>query len=176
MKQESFTSPSSLSEAARIHFLTSSNAQFHVTEGGLLALQTNGSYYPCVYVHCSFPHTNRTSFLSIRDGDQLEIGMIRNLEDMDADTAKLLERQLQIRYYAPVITRLLHVKEEFGYSYWEAETDSGICRFTVHGAGGQVKTVTPVRLLITDVDGNRFIIPDYTALTDKEFRMIEMFI
>lgn len=166
---------SSLAEAARILFLTSDNAVFHQTDGGMLAVSANGQYHPCVYVHCSFPHTNRTRYLSIRNPDNLEIGMVRSLDDVDASTGKLLESQIQMRYFAPAITRLLSVKEEFGYSYWEAETNSGICRFTVRGGGGQVKTVASTRLLITDVDGNRFVVPDYTALSEKEFRMIEMF-
>lgn len=163
-------------EATGMTLLTRSNAVFHLTEGGMLAVSVNGEQHPCVYVHCSFPHTHRTSYLSIRNIDNKEIGMVRSLDDVDGATAKLLEKQIQIRYYAPSITKLLAVKEEFGYSYWEAETDAGTCRFTVRGGGGQVKPVTPVRLLITDVDGNRFIIPDYTALSDKEFRMIEMFL
>jgi hypothetical protein len=163
-------------DAAGMTLLTHNNAVFHLTEGGMLAVSLNGEQHPCVYVHCSFPHTHRTSYLSIRTRDNKEIGMVRSLDDVDEETAKLLEQQIQIRYYAPSITKLLAVKEEFGYSYWEAETDSGICRFTVRGGGGQVKPVTPVRFLITDVDGNRFVIPDYTALSDKEFKMIEMFL
>lgn len=166
---------SSLAEAASITYLTAENATFRLTEGLMLAVTVNGEEHPCVYVCCSFPHTNETAYLSIRNTDNKEIGMVRSLDDVDNDTAQLLLNQLQIRYFAPRIIRLLSVKEEFGYSYWEAETDSGVCRFTVRGGGGQVKLVTPVRLLITDVDGNRFIIPDYTALADKEFRMIEMF-
>ncbi len=39
---------------------------------------------------------------------------------------------------------------------------------------GNVTAVTAVKILITDVDGNRFIIKDLTALTDKEYRMVEM--
>lgn len=170
-----FEGKSDLAEAARIIYLTGSNAVFRLTEGLMLAVTVNGEEHPCVYVHCSFPHTNANAYLSIRNMDNKEIGIVRSLEDVDSETAQLLLNQLQLRYFAPRITRLLSVKEEFGYSYWEAETDSGICRFTVRGGGGQVKLVTPVRLLITDVDGNRFIIPDYTVLADKEFRMIETF-
>lgn len=163
-----------LADAAGIVFLTRENASFYLTEGGMLAVKASGSEHSGVYVHSSFPHSNRTEYLSIRTHENKEIGMVRHLDDVDEATAELLRQQLQIRYFAPQIKRLIRVKEEFGYSYWEAETDSGICRFTVRGGVGQIKLVTPVRLLITDVDGNRFIIPDYTALSDKEFKMIEL--
>ncbi|MHA7964892.1 DUF1854 domain-containing protein [Paenibacillus sp. CAU 1782] len=163
-----------LADAAGISFLNRENASFYTTEGGMLAVKVGESEHSGVYVHSSFPHSNQTEYLSIRTHENKEIGMVRNLDDVDTATAELLRQQLQIRYFAPQITRLIKVKEEFGYSYWETETDSGICRFTVRGGVGQIKLVTPVRLLITDVDGNRFIIPDYTALSDKEFKMIEL--
>jgi hypothetical protein len=164
-----------LAEAAAITFLDRSNASFRLTEGGMLAVEHDGKKHEAVYVHSSFPHSNRVSYLSIRTIENKEIGIVRQLEDFDEATAKLLVQQLQVRYFAPQINKLLKVKEEFGYSYWEAETDSGIVKFTVRGGVGQIKLVTPVRLLITDVDGNRFIIPDYTALSDKEYRMIELY-
>ncbi len=96
--------------------------------------------------------------------------MIHSLEDFPEETAQLLEEQLQIRYFTPEISKVVTVKEEFGYSYWEAETTAGLCRFTVRSGGGNAKLVTPVRLLVTDVDGNRFVIPDMNKLTDKEYR------
>ncbi len=34
--------------------------------------------------------------------------------------------------------------------------------------------MTPNRLLVVDVDGNRFIIPELDRLSDKEYRMIEV--
>jgi len=163
----------SLSDAADIHYLTKDNARFHKTEGQMLSLTVGEETYPVVYVHCSFPHTNKRMYLSIRTVENKEIGMIHSLEDFTEETARLLEEQLQIRYFTPGISKVMNVKEEFGYFYWEAETTAGLCRFTVRSGGGSAKLVTPVRLLVTDVDGNRFVIPDMSKLTDKEYRMVE---
>ncbi|RAP77323.1 DUF1854 domain-containing protein [Paenibacillus montanisoli] len=165
---------SDLSDAANIKYLTVSNATFKKTEGQMLSVKVDGEEHPAVYVHCSFPHTNRSIYLSIRTIENKEIGMIRSLDEFPAETAQFLEEQVSIRYFAPEITRVVSVKEEFGYAYWEAETTAGLCRFTVRGGGGHTKLVTANRLLINDVDGNRFVIPDLTRLTDKEYRMVEM--
>ncbi|WP_245585817.1 DUF1854 domain-containing protein [Paenibacillus pinihumi] len=164
----------SLSDAADIHYLTKDNARFHKTEGKMLAVTVGEETHPVVYVHCSFPHTNKPMYLSVRTVENKEIGMIHSLEDFPEETAQLLEEQLQIRYFTPEISKVVTVKEEFGYSYWEAETTAGLCRFTVRSGGGNAKLVTPVRLLVTDVDGNRFVIPDMNKLTDKEYRMVEL--
>lgn len=165
---------SELADAARLNYLTADNAQFRITAGNMLSVRVDGEEYPSVYVHCSFPHTNKRLYLSIRTIDNKEVGIIRSLDDLPEDTASLLEERIGIRYFAPEITRVVQVKEEFGYSYWEAETTSGYCRFTVRGGGGNVKLVAPDRLLISDVDGNRFVIANLSGLSDREYRMVEM--
>lgn len=163
-----------LSDAADIRYLTEQNTSFRKTEGGMLEITVDGDTHVPVYVHCSFPHTNRRSYVSLRTKENKEIGMIRSLDEFAKETALLLEEQLLIRYFSPEILRVVAVKEEFGYAYWETETTAGVCRFTVRNGGGNTKLVTPIRLLITDVDGNRFVIPDLNGLSDKEYRMVEM--
>lgn len=163
-----------LADAAAIRYLTEDNAQFLETSGRMLSVRIDGAEHAPVYVHSSFPHTNREMFLSIRTADNKELGMVRALDDFGAETARLLARQLMIRYFAPEITRVIRVKEEFGYAYWEAETTAGRCRFTVRAGGDSVKFAAANRLLITDVDGNRFIIPQVDRLSDKEYRLVEM--
>ncbi|TNJ65326.1 DUF1854 domain-containing protein [Paenibacillus hemerocallicola] len=168
------TRESDLAEAAKIRYVTERNATFRKTEGQMLAMTVDGTEHPAVYVHCSFPHTNKRIYLSIRTHDNKELGMIRSLDDFPKATADLIEEQVTIRYFAPEITKVVKIKEEFGYSYWETETTAGICRFTVRSGGGHVKLVTDSRLLISDVDGNRFVIPDLERLSEKEYRMVEM--
>ncbi|MFC5650235.1 DUF1854 domain-containing protein [Paenibacillus solisilvae] len=165
---------SDLADAANIRYLTQSNTTFMKTAGQMLAVEVDGEEHPSVYVHCSFPHTNRRIYLSIRTIENKEIGMIRSLDDFSAETVELLEEQVQIRYFAPEITKVVNVKEEFGYAYWEAETTAGLCRFTVRGGGGNTKLISASRLLITDVDGNRFVIADINRISEKEYRMVEM--
>jgi hypothetical protein len=167
-------SESDLANAAKIKYLLPDNTTFTKTEGNMLAVKVDGEEHPSVYVHCSFPHKDKRIYLSVRTIENKEIGVVRSLDDFSKETADLLEEQVNIRYFAPEITKVVKVKEEFGYSYWEAETTAGLCRFTVRGGGGNVKLVSDHRLLITDVDGNRFIIARVDQLSDKEYRMVEM--
>lgn len=163
-----------LAGAAGIHYLTKENAIFSRTPGGMLALRSGGEEHQPVYLHCSFPHTDRRRWISVRTADGNEIGMIASLDDFPRDTADLLDEFIRLRYYAPVITKVVRIREEFGYSYWETETTAGTCRFTVRSGGGQIKAVGAAKLLITDVDGNRFVIEDVNRLSEKEYRMVEM--
>ncbi|MBE9914651.1 DUF1854 domain-containing protein [Paenibacillus donghaensis] len=163
-----------LAEAARIRYLSPADAIFTRTKGHMLNVRIGDEEYPGVYIHCSFPHTNNRIYLSVRTVDNEEIGMIRSLDDFPEESQQLLEEEVRLRYFAPEITKVLLVKEEFGYFYWEAETTSGLCRFTVRGGAGNVKLMNASRLLIVDVDGNRFVIPCLDRLSDKEYKMVEV--
>ena len=116
----------------------------------------------------------RISKTDVTDADNKEIGMIRHLDDFSAEMAALIEVQRNIRYFTPEITEVINISEEFGYSYWEVDTTSGRCRFTVRNGSGSVRFAAENRLLIQDVDGNRFIIPQLDQLSDKEYRMVEV--
>ncbi|MBS4201146.1 DUF1854 domain-containing protein [Bacillus sp. FJAT-49732] len=165
---------SDLAEAAKMKYLTRDNAVFLETEGHMLTVHVDGEVHPAVYLHCSFPHKNNRIFISVRTGENEEIGMIESLDEFQSDTVTLLEEHINLRYFAPEITTINKINEEFGYSYWDTETSSGNCYFTVRSGRGNVTAVTANRVLITDVDGNRFIIKDLNALTEKEYRMVEM--
>ena len=168
------TKETDLASAAKMVYLTPEETTFTETEGQMLAVQVGKESYPTVYLHSSFPHTNNRIYISVRTEDNKEIGMIQSLDDFSTDTVQLLERHINIRYFAPEITQINAISDEFGYSYWDTETTAGNCYFTVRTGRGNVTAVTESKLLVTDVDGNRFVIPDVDSLTEKEYRMIEM--
>jgi hypothetical protein len=157
-----------------IRYLTAVDTAFHRTSGHMLNVTAGEDEFPGVHLHCSFPHTMPRAYISVRTADNKEIGIIRSLDDFSEITQRLLEDQIRLRYFAPKITRVVQIKHEFGYTYWDTETTAGICRFTVKGGGGSVKFVSENKLLVTDVDGNRFEVPDTSRLSVKEFGMIEM--
>ncbi|WP_438432837.1 DUF1854 domain-containing protein [Gorillibacterium sp. sgz500922] len=165
---------SELTDAAQIVYLTPENAEFKETTGQMLAATVGGEVHPVVFLHCSFPHTNKRLYISIRTIENKEIGIIKSLDDFPNEIVRLLEKHIQLRYFAPEITKVSTIKEEYGYSYWDTQTTAGACRFTVQSGGSNVKMVSSQALLITDVDGNRFIIPHIDQLSDKEYRMVEM--
>lgn len=171
---QEMNSKSDLSEAVKIQYLTAQNAVFTLTEGNMLSVKINGEEHPVVYLHCSFPHTNKDIYISVRTIENKEVGMIKSLHDFPRETVQLLEEQINFRYFAPSINKVITVKEEFGYSFWETETSAGKCHFTVRSGGGNIKFVTANKLVIKDVDGNRFIIEDITQLSEKEYRMVEL--
>lgn len=158
---------------AHIRFLSPAECHFERSPGGLLSLELDGQVYQNVAIYRAFPFTFGDRYLSVRDKDDNELGIIRSLAEFDRKTQALLREELERRYFVPVITRIERIKEEFGYVYWDVETDRGPRRFTVRGIQQSVLSVGPDRLLIIDVDGNRFEIPKLSALDQKSIRLLE---
>ncbi|MBR6627647.1 MAG: DUF1854 domain-containing protein [Lachnospiraceae bacterium] len=165
-------------EMLRIRYLNKDNAVFKKTEGGFLSLKTEGEYYPRVQIVRMFPFMNTTELLSVRTTDERskEIGIVEKLIDVTEETASLLEEQMNMHYFTPVITRILNIKDEYGYAYFHVETNHGPCRFTIQMGGNAVVHLSETRILIMDIDENRFEIPDIMKLTAGERKKLDLFL
>lgn len=168
----------SLEEKTRMRWLKPEDCIFSRTSGGFVRLDFRGTIYNRIAVHRCFPFSAPDEYISIRDSDESsqEIGLILKLDDWDIETQTMLHEQLELRYFSPKITRIKHVKEEYGYAYWDVGTDRGDCRFVVRMGSGTVIHIGSGRYLVTDVDGNRFEIPDIQALSPQEMKKLDLFI
>ena len=110
------------------------------------------------------------------DSDKQEIGILRSIEQFDQETKALLVKELVRRYYTPVIERIFSVKERYGFSYWKVKTPDGEMNFTLQDTFRSMIRAGENRLLLLDVNGNRFEIPDVTALDRKSYKKIELYL
>lgn len=165
-------------EMQRLRLITRDNAVFARTPGGFVSLTYMGETYDRVGVYRAFPFTDPERYISIRQADEKakEIGIVRDLQELSPDTADMLREQMNLRYFTPVITKIRDVKDRYGFAYFDVETDKGSCKFTIRNGGGSVVRLGETRLLISDLDGNRFEIPDLTRLTAGELKKLDLFI
>ena len=147
---------------------------FSRTPGGVLSLKIGRKLYPRVHAYRSFPLSREDSFISIRDTEDNEIGLLPSIAELDEDMAELLSEELGSRYFTPQIRSIVSLKEEFGYVYWEVDTDAGRSRFTARVGHNAAIQVGDTRVIIVDVDGNRFELVDYTTLDPKHQRIVEL--
>ena len=166
--------------------LTSDNARFFRSEGGLVSLilkNEDGSeeFFERVLPIRSFPITETEEFISVREpetkdkGKGDEIGMIRRMSDFPEDVQELLREELSRRYFTPELIKIFSVKEKFGYSYWEVLTSSGKISFVMTNPSSNIRTLEDGRVFIHDIDGNCFAITDPTKLDKASYRHIEIY-
>ena len=161
-----------------LRYLTRENAKFERTPGGFVKLTYKDKTYDRVGVYRTFPVTQPEEYISIREADEKarEIGVVEKLSVLDKEQADMLREQLNLRYFTPEITKVFDIKTEYGYGYFHVMTTYGECRFTIHTGGGSVVSITDTRIVITDLDGNRFEVPDLMALTTAERKKLDLFI
>lgn len=159
--------------------LNKENTVVEATEGGFVSLTIQGETYENVTLIRTFPFTAVNEYISVRQSDEnaTEIGMIENLEtDFDKEAREQLQKQLSIRYFTPKIKKILSIKDEGGCSYFEVDTDAGRSHFVVRSNDNRFMKLTDTRIMIEDLENNRFEIPDITKLSVKERRKLDIFL
>lgn len=167
--------------------LTPENAFFSLSKGNLLSLnlkKQDGSeeFFERIVAIRSFPITDPNVFISIREPDGknnekgAEIGMIEDITYFDKDAIDLLNSELDRRYFTPKISKITYLKEKLGHIYCDVITDAGKFSFVIRGASSSIRTLEDGRVLIFDIDGNCFEIPDPEKLDKTSFKKIEIYL
>ncbi len=161
-----------------VRYLTKDNARFSPTPGGFVSLDHQDRHYDRVFIYRTFPGSEPERFLSVREADEKarEIGLIQDLNALAPEQAQLIREQLQMRYYTPVIQKILDIKEEYGYAYFQVETSYGRCRFAIQMGAGNVIHLGKGRYQITDLDGNRYILEDLARLSPGEQKKLDLYL
>ena len=163
-----------LAEISVTVWLTPENASFALKNGFLYV--KHGETEQRAFLCRQFPFDKLWEYVSVLDEEQCEIGIIRDVSAFDEDEKKLLCDELKRRYYAPTVQSILSMKERYGFSYWKVKTEEGEVRFTLHDTFRSIIRAGEKRVILLDVDGNRFEIPDVDALDRKSYKKIELYL
>lgn len=163
-------------EMMKMTFLDKDNCKFFEQGSGFLNLRFKDREYQHVQVVRTFPYTAPFSYLSIREESDAskEIGIIRELDEFDDETVLLIKKQLEFRYFTPVIRRILYTRMRAGVVNMKVLTDYGECRFSFRTNNNAVTKLGENRVFIQDMDNNRYEIPDATKLSVKEQKKLDV--
>lgn len=152
-----------MNETPRI--LTPDTCSFSRGSGGILGLVIDGELIPGrITARRMFPVSRPRQFLSIRDKDDKEIGVIRDLAPFPPEVQTLLDDDARHHYFVPEITRILVLKDEQGYYHWDVDTNRGRRGFYTKGPSESVRLQGQHRIFITDVEDCKYEIPDLRRL------------
>lgn len=166
-------------EMVKMTLLNRQNASFQKTSGGDLHLTFQGVSYERIQLVETFPFTDPYVYLSVRDtkGKHKEIGMIEDLEaDFDLDTISLIKDYLEQHYHMPAIEKIIRAKENGSYTDFTVLTNYGENQFSLRANGSHITALSENRLIIQDLENNRFEIPDKNKLSAKELKLLDVFL
>ena len=145
--------------------LASKDLYLFYEPAGTLRLTVRDQWsYPQVKLYQAAPLSRPGKYLSLQSGKGEEIVLVESLEDFKPETRAIVEEEIRRRYLTAKIQTIDEIRTEFGITYWHVETDRGPRDFVMQSLSESCIWLTDTHLLLIDVDGNRFEIPDRSVL------------
>lgn len=163
--------------ATRVRYITPENAEFSDGGGSLMLLDKETGEKKRVVLHLLFPYNTKTQLVSVLNADKEEIGLIRDINVFDGGSLEAITKEIGRRHFVRVIKKILTLKDKNGITTWKVITDDGLeAEFALKDTYASMFHVSETRLLITDIDGNRFEIEDAEKLDRASRRKIELYL
>ena len=110
------------------------------------------------------PLSHPNAYLALMNGKGEEITVVPNPQELPSTSWAAVEWELRQRYLTATVHSILHARQEYGATYWTVATDRGDRDFVTQSLQENAQWFSDVHLLLLDVDGNRFEIPNVGAL------------
>lgn len=140
---------------------------FHEPKDRLRLTIDDDRSYPTVKPAWSAPLSHPRHYLSLLDGKGKEIVMIPEPEELMPESLAAVRLELHRRYLTATVKSVIDARVEFGATYWTVETDRGLRDMVTQNLQENAIWLSDRHILLLDVDGNRFEIPDISALDHK---------
>jgi len=121
----------------------------------------------------AFPASKPDELFSVQDSSGKEVGILRTLDELDADSRKLVEEQLNRRYFTPKIQEVLSLRQDGGMWLFLVRTQRGEAKFYVRNWRDSCHEVRPGQWVIFSVDGQRYEIPNWEGLSGRSRDILE---
>lgn len=119
------------------------------------------------------PLSHPKKWLSLMNGKGEEILLLPDLNQLDPESRRAVETELERRYLTSIVTTILDAKVVFGATYWTLQTDKGQKEIVTQSLQENALWLGPHHLLLIDIDGNRFEIPNVQALDPSSRKTLE---
>lgn len=123
-----------------------------------------------------FPLSGLDKYITLLDGEGIEVAIIRDLNTLPPEERKIIEDCLREYYLIPKITKLNSLVEKYGKITIDAETDRGHSLIEIRGIVHSMKLLYDNRVLIRDINDNRYEIPNLMKLDRHSIALIDSFL
>jgi ATP-binding cassette, subfamily B, bacterial len=157
----------------QIRYLTPDMCTIYVGTHKALHLTIKDEWtYGGIHAAYAFPVAHHNQFISllqsVGDGKELEIGIIRDLDEFPAEQAELIRLALARRYFIHRIKQIHEIGWRYNLIFLDVETDKGRCNFFMQWKSHRAVDYGKHGKVLIDVCKNRYLIPDLDELSAKE--------
>ncbi|MFW6414432.1 MAG: DUF1854 domain-containing protein [Verrucomicrobiota bacterium] len=132
--------------------------------GGGLDIELPGQILSDIHLTPAFPISGRKRMVMILNREGEELGFIDNISKLDAASRSVIEEELERSYFMPRIITIIDAEEKLSVLTLSTETDRGGRTIQVRNPRQSIRKLPYNRVVIKDVDGNRYEIRDWTRL------------
>ena len=156
-------------------------AIFYADEGGFAGLRYKGEDYKHIVLRRIMPIDQPMHYISVADQENKEIGILKSVADLADNQREIVERELDNRYYSPQVLDIKSVKDKLGYVYMEMrlrnkqgkEYDKNCA---VKDVSRNIRMLSSDSVIIFDVDGNRYVVPNLGELNKQSLRRLDSYL
>lgn len=131
----------------------------------------DGTKYEHAELRRLFPVSNKDHYISVIDKDEHEIAMIRNLDDLNAESKAVVKTCFNDYYMIPKITKINSLTDKSGALIADVITDRGPVSFRIRNWLHDMKMFDDGRVIIRDSNDNRYEIEHFDSL-DKKSKLL----
>jgi len=167
--------------AQRICWLAPDGTRFAYDEQARLELWVNRERVAqSVFVIRAFPASYQNEYLSIQgvddDGEEVEFGMIRDLQAWSNEDREKINLSLNRRYLLREIVHLNSIDLKYGFLDFDVETTNGRLQFTMRWTQSQVIDFGDAGKLLIDTEENRYLVRDVTQMPSAQQELFLQYI
>ncbi len=132
--------------------------------GKNMRLTVNGKEHEIGRIASVFPISSAMAAVAFFDTEGEEIGVMKQADSLDKESRRVLREELDKAYFMPSIEAIISTEENLAVKTWTVKTDKGARVFEVRDPRRNVRKIGGSRMLVKDVDGNRYEIRNWRAL------------
>jgi hypothetical protein len=170
-----------LNVQAELGILEPKECTFYIAEGGFMGLKHKGEDYRHIVLRRIMPIELPFEYISVADHENKEVGILRDIRTLADDQRKLVETELDNRYYSPQVIEVLSVQDKLGYVYMGMKLKNKQGRVydkscAIKDVSRNIRTLPNEMVLIFDVDGNRYTIPAVRELSKASYKRLDAYL
>jgi hypothetical protein len=156
-------------------------ARIHL--GSLRALHVSVAQeriYGGVYAVRCLPVRFPREYISLRfidhDKREVEVGLLRRLDDWPAEVQELIEASLCKRYFVHGVRAIRTIEQLGAYLKFEVDTDLGPMEFIMRWQSDRAQDYGANGKMLLDTEDNRFLIANVNDLSDDDRTLFQRYI
>lgn len=145
------------------------------SRGGLILVNRDGVRSESVVPVRPFPISGPPELIILCGADGRELLCLDDFGQLPAKQREMIVAELAHREFMPAVTRIERVYADTDPSEWRIETDHGQTSFLMNDGDTDVRRLGPNRILLVDIHGIRYLIPDVRQLDAASRRILDRY-